>query len=251
MVFADINGLVALKVAFYFVGILVGWFAFYFLIDALKKIESFTKKKTGWKLIYVSLPFLVMSPIAHVHSFMVFGQVLYGTNQAIANAFFMLSGFILLLAAYDFKKHLDIKLINSQEVFIAFLVALATSILLLSRITDFVAFASMAFVSLGLFFLALSLWVIASYTKDFNTIYPMSVFLLSSSLTLVLAQLMQAYAFALFYSNQSLFITLDFASNIFLFLAFLVAAISTYVFKKTVIEFQIHTTKYKKLQSKG
>jgi len=246
VVFADINGIISLKIIFYFVGILLGWFAFYFLIDALKKVEAFTKKKTGWKLIYLSLPFLVMSPIARIHSFLAFGKILYGTNQAIANAFFMLSGLIVFIAIYSFKRHLEIKLISSREVFIAFLVALGTTILLLSRITDFTAFASMAFVSLGLFFLALSLWIIASYTKEFDTIYPMSVFLLSSALIMVLAQVVQGYAFALSYTNQPVFVTLDFAGNIFLFIAFLVAAISAYVFKKTVIDFPIHIAKSKK-----
>gem|GEM_PF-4774795 len=246
MVLADINGIILLKITFYFVGILLGWFAFYFLIDALKKVEAFTKKKTGWKLIYLSLPFLVMSPIARLHSFWAFGKILYGTNQAIANAFFMLSGLIVFIAIYSFKRHLEIKLISSHEVFIAFLVALGTTILLLSRITDFTAFASMVFVSLGLFFLALSLWIIASYTKEFDTIYPMSVFLLSSALLMVLAQVMQGYAFALSYTTQSVFVTLDFAGDIFLFIAFLVAAISTYVFKKTVIDFPIHIAKSKK-----
>jgi len=240
MVIADFVGILELKTIFYFTGILIGWFTFYFLIDALKKVEEITKKKINWKIIYFSLPFLMISPVAHIHSLYNSGGMLYGIENAVANFIFMISGALLFFAMYSFKTHLKVKLVNHNELTIAFFVALGTMLIFLSRITDVYAFISMATMSLGLFLIALSFWIIASYSKQFETIYPMSDFLIVASLILIAGQIVQSYAFGIYYTNIPAFITMDFAGNIFIFIAFLIAAISTFVFKKTVLEFNIH-----------
>jgi len=240
---SDLSALLEFKIMFYFVGILIGWFAFYFLIDALKKVESFTKKSTGWRLIYVSLPLLVVSPIAHFHSYYLAGEALMGIEQAVANAVFMLSGLVLLAAMYNLKRHLNVKITMPVVMGAAFFVLLIYNFALLMKITDFYAFVAGVFGSLALFFLALSLWIVGSYTKEFRSIYPMPEFLISSSLIVLIGQILYIYAFAAHYSQPALYATFDFAGNTFIFIGLLVAAISTYVFKKTVIEFDMPTAK--------
>ena len=242
---SDLSALLEFKIMFYFVGILIGWFAFYFLIDALKKVESFTKKGTGWKLIYVSLPLLVVSPIAHIHSYYIVGGVLTGAEQAAASAVFMLSGIVLFAAMYNFKRHMKVKISMPLAMGAAFFVLLIYNFALIMKIGDFYAFSTSVFGSLGLFFLALSLWIVGSYTKEFRSIFPMPEFLISASLILLIGQIVHIYAFAVHYTEPALFATFDFAGNIFIFIAFLIAAISTYVFKKTVLEFEINIAKKK------
>lgn len=238
MVF-DPFGIIQLKAWFYFAGAIIGWFAFYFLIDALKRIEDFTKKKTDWRLIYLSLPLLLISPIAELQSYYFLGRGLGGIEEMIASGFFAMSSVFILVAVYSFKRHLKVKMMMSSTMAVAFFVFFAYGIALLAKVPDFIAFATLVLCSLALFFLAISLWIVGSYTKEFHTIYPMPAFLISSSLILLTSQLVKSYAFANYYFDLQVFTTLDFASGIFIFIGLMIAAISTYVFKKTVIEFKL------------
>ncbi|MCX6802784.1 MAG: hypothetical protein NT067_06770 [Candidatus Diapherotrites archaeon] len=237
----DPYGIIQLRILFYFFGTLFCWFTFYFIIDALKRVESFTKKKTDWKLVYVSLPLLLISPIAEIQSYYFLGRPLSGIEELIASGFLVMSAIFLLMTTYSFKRNLKVKMMMPGTMLIASLVFIASDTAWLVRTPDFVTFATIVLYSLSYFFLAISFWIVGSYTKDFHSIYPMPVFLITSSILLLTGQILNSYASATHYMNFMLLNTFDFASTIFMFLAFTVAAISTYVFKKTVLEFKIDT----------
>lgn len=237
----DPYGIIQLRILFYFVGTMLCWFAFYFIIDALKGIESFTKKKTDWKLIYVSLPLLLISPIAELQSYYFLGRPLGGIEKMIAGGFMVMSTIFLLMSIYSLKRHLKVRMMLPGVMLAAALLFIASDTVWLVRTPDFVSFATAVLYSLSFFFLAISFWIIGSYTKEFNSIYPMPVFLITSSILLLTGQILSSYATATHYQNFMLLNTFDFATTIFMFLAFTVAAISTYVFKKTVIEFRLDT----------
>ncbi|MEM0360703.1 MAG: hypothetical protein QXK06_05195 [Candidatus Diapherotrites archaeon] len=235
----DPYGIIQLRILFYFSGSLICWFAFYFLIDALKRVEAFTKKKTDWLLVYVSLPLLLISPIAEIQSYYFLGKPLSGIEELISSGFLVMSSVFLLMSSYSFKRNLKVKMMMPKTMVFAFLVFLASDTILLLNTTSFVAFATILLCSLAYLFLAFSFWIVGSYTKEFNSIYPMPVFLITASLLLLTGQILNSYAVATHYASFMLLNTFDFASTIFLFLAFVIASISTYVFKKTVLEFKV------------
>jgi hypothetical protein len=237
----DPYGIIQLRILFYFVGTMLCWFSFYFIIDALKSIESFTKKKTDWKLVYVSLPLLLISPIAEIQSYYFFGRPLGGMEKMIASGFMVMSAVFLLMSIYSLKRHLKVRMMMPWIMLVASLVFIASDTAWLVRTPDFVSFATAVLCSLSFFFLAISFWIVGSYTTEFNSIYPMPVFLVTASILLLTGQILGSYAIATHYQNLMLLNTFDFAATIFMFLAFTIAAISTYVFKKTVLEFKLDT----------
>jgi len=247
----DPYGIIQLRIWLNFAGILLGWFAFYFLIGALKSVEEFTKKKTDWKLIYFSLPFLLILPIAELHSYYVLGQPLTGLPGLAASALFAISSCLLLIAIYSLKQHLGVKLVLKKHLTVAFFLFFASSVFLVLRITEFNSFINAALLLAAFFFFAISIWVVGSYTKQFNTIYPMPDLLVTASLLLLVGQLIRGYSAAGLFTGLQNATMLSFLSTLFFFIALLIAAMSTYVFKKTVIEFSFNAppAKLKKIKS--
>ncbi len=244
----DPYGIIQLRIWLNFAGILLGWFAFYFLIGALKNIEDFTKKKTGWKLIYLSLPFLLILPIAEIHSYYVLGQSLGEVDRIVSGTLFVFSSLLLFAAVYGFKKHLGFKMLLRTPMALALFLFFVSALTMASRVPEPNAFIYSVLSLTAFYFFALSLWVIGSYTKEFNTVFPVSDFFLTASILLLIGQLVHGFAVANKFVAPQAFLSLDFTSVIFFFLGLLIAAISTYVFKKTVIEFSFNSAHAAKIR---
>lgn len=151
---ADPYGIVQLKMIFYFMGIVLGWFAFYYLIDALKSIEKLKKRRTGWVFIYMALPLFLFSPLTEIYSYYFLGVPSQGAGKVVSNLFLVISSFLVLIATYDFKRHLEVEMMYPGIMSVAFSVFAIHSAVLLAGTADLISRAIILFYTMAfLFFL--------------------------------------------------------------------------------------------------
>ncbi len=236
----ELTSIYALEAVIFFIAVLVGWFAVYFLEEALKSVERITKKHIYWRYIYLVLPLILVRPIALVSTVYFTGHALSGVEDFYSTIWFLLGSIVLFFVLFDFKRHARFGLVSKGTMAIAFCFYFIINFLLLSQLSGMV-FNSMLVNIFSFAFLAAALWFVASYTKGFSSICPMPTFLTVSGLLLLVSQVLRLYEFISPLSQAEGTVEAVELLRVFaIFVGFLVAAISTYVFKKTVIEFSLN-----------
>jgi len=240
MVLEELSSIYALEAIIFFMAVLVGWFAVYFLEEALRSVEKFTSKRIYWRYIYLVLPLILVRPIALVSSVYYTGAPLSGAGDFYSSIWFLLGSIVLFFVLFDFRRHVEFTLVSKGTMLLAFAFYFLINLSLISQFQG-AAFGAMIVNIFAFAFLAASLWYVASYTRDFSTIYPMPTFLVVSALILLVSQVIRLYEFVSPFSQaESTIVAVELLRVFAVFVGFLVAAISTYVFKKTVIEFSLN-----------